>query len=65
MSELCASEIRKAVRQAAESGEILYVAMVAGRIAALCGAPAREIASQLTEAAVKAGVTLQFGAPAN
>jgi hypothetical protein len=63
MSNPSTAEIEKAVRLAAETGEILDVALVAKAIAARCGGSPKLIAEQLTEAGIKAGVTMQFGTP--
>ena len=63
MSETCISEIEKAVLHAAQSGEILFVAAKARAIAALCGGSAQQIAEELTQAGIRAGVTMQFGRP--
>ena len=63
MPEHCTDQIEQRVRHAAESGEILIVARAAREIASACGAPADAVAKQLTEAAVRAHVTLQFGRP--
>ena len=63
MSDTCHAEIEKAVRRSAETGEVLYVAIVAKAIAALCGASPKAIADQLTEAGIRAKVTMQFGVP--
>ena len=63
MSNPSTAEIEKAVRLAAETGEILDVVLVAKAIAARSGSSAKEIAEQLTEAGIKAGVTMQFGTP--
>jgi hypothetical protein len=63
MSDPCAIAIERAVRDAAAACAILDVATAAKRIAAECGGPARTIADRLTEAGIKAGVTLQLGTP--
>ena len=56
-------EIDKAIRHAAQSGEILLIAHVSKAIASRCGGSARLIAEALTQAGIRAGVTLQFGMP--
>ena len=63
MSENCITEIEKAVLHAAQSGETLFVALAAKSIAALCGGSAAQIAEALTQAGIRAGVTMQFGRP--
>jgi hypothetical protein len=63
MSDVCMNEIDNAVRHAAQSGETLFVATVAKRIAGLCGGSPQSIAKALTQAGIKAGVTMQFGRP--
>ena len=63
MSEACMKEVERAVSSAAQTGELLRVALKAKEIARQCGAPARLIADMLTEAGIRAGVTMQFGAP--
>lgn len=63
MSETCREEIEKAIKRAASEGEILFVAMIAKRIAARCGESANLIAEELTQAGIRAGVTMQFGRP--
>lgn len=63
MSDPCTIEIAKAVRHAAETGHVLYVANVAKDIAERCGGSAKDIAEELTQAGIKAGVTMQFGSP--
>ena len=63
MSETCIDAIENAVRHAAQSGETLFVALKARSIAALCGGSAHEIAEELTQAGIRAGVTMQFGRP--
>ena len=61
MSENCMSEIDKAVNHAAQSGDTLFVALAAKAIAALCGGSPQQIAEELTQAGIRAGVTMQFG----
>ncbi|MBA3517672.1 MAG: hypothetical protein H0T75_08540 [Rhizobiales bacterium] len=61
MSELCTSEIDQAVAHAAHSGDTLLVAFVARAIASRCGGSPKLIAEELTQAGIKAGVTMQFG----
>ena len=63
MSELCTSEIDKAIQHAAGTGETLLVAFVARSIAVNCGGSPRLIAEQLTQAGIRAGLTMRFGAP--
>ncbi len=63
MPEICAGEIDNAVRKAASTGEILLVPFVAKAIAANCGGSPRLIAEALTQAGIRAGVTMQFGTP--
>ena len=63
MSETCTIEIRKVVENAARTGELLRVGAAAKRIAALCGVPPKLIADQLTEAGIRAGITMQFSRP--
>lgn len=63
MPETCMNEIENAVRHAAQSGDILFVATTAKSIAALCGESAKLIAEELTRAGIHAGVTMQFGRP--
>ena len=63
MSDPCRTEIEKAIREAAETGHVLYVSRVATDIAGRCVGVARTIATQLTEAGIKARVTMQFGMP--
>ena len=63
MPENCLSEIEKAVLHAARSGDILFVALAAKSIAALCGGSASQIAEALTQAGIRAGITMQFGRP--
>jgi hypothetical protein len=59
MSDLCRQAIQQTIGQAAASGETLFVASVAKRIAIQHGASPKEIADQLTEAGIKAGLTMQ------
>jgi hypothetical protein len=63
MSDPWTEEIENTVRRAAEMGEILIVAMDAKRIATLYGGSPQSIAEALTQAGIRAGVTMQFGAP--
>ncbi len=63
LSELCRQAIQQAISQAAASGDTLFVASVAKMIAIQHGASAKEIADQLTEAGIRAGLTMQFGSP--
>lgn len=63
MSDLCRQEIARTLRAAAESGDTLFVAIAAKEIASLSGTSAHEVATVLTEAAIKAGLTVQFGSP--
>lgn len=63
VSNLCRQAIQQAIGQAAASGETLFVASVAKTIAIEHGASPKEIADQLTEAGIKAGLTMQFGSP--
>jgi hypothetical protein len=63
VSDLCSQAIRQAIKQAAASGETLFVASVAKTIAIQHGGSPKEIADQLTEAGIKAGLTMQFGSP--
>jgi hypothetical protein len=63
MSDTCHFEIQKAVENAARTGELLRVAPIAKRIAGLCEMSPRLVADQLTEAGIRAGLTMQFGAP--
>jgi hypothetical protein len=63
MSDTCATEIRKAIEDAARTGELLRVATAAKRIAGLCGASPKFVADGLTEAGIRAGLTMQFGTP--
>ena len=63
MSETCFSEIDKAIRHAAQTGDTLFVALVAKAISALCGGSPGQIAEELTRAGIRAGVTMQFGRP--
>lgn len=63
MSETCSTEIQKTVENAARTGELLRVATAAKRIAGLCNIPPRLVADQLTEAGIRAGITMQFGMP--
>lgn len=63
MSETCMAEIERTIRRAAEDGDILIVAMAAKKIAALCGGSPKPIAEALTQAGIRAGVTMQFGCP--
>lgn len=63
MSDPCNEEIQKTIRRAAESGDILIVAMSAKTIATLCGGSPRLIAEALTQAGIRAGITMQFGSP--
>jgi hypothetical protein len=62
-SETCVSEIDKAVRHALQTGDILFVALVARGISAICGGSPQQIAEELTRAGIRAGVTMQFGRP--
>jgi hypothetical protein len=62
MSDPWTEEIETTVRRAAEMGEILIVAIDAKRIAALYGGSLQSIAEALTQAGIRAGVTMQFGA---
>jgi hypothetical protein len=59
----CFEEIERAIQFAAMSGETLFVAHAAKTIADQCGGLADEIAEALTQAGIKAGVTMQFGKP--
>ena len=63
MSEMFSIEIQKVVENAARTGELLRVAAAAKRIAGLCDAPPKLEAAQLTEAGIRAGITMQFGMP--
>ncbi len=63
MSETYSNEIRKVVENAAQTGELLSVASAAKRIARLCNASPKLVADQLTEAGIRAGLTMQFGSP--
>ena len=63
LSEPCRQAIQQAISQAAASGDTLFVASVAKTIAVQHGASAKEIADQLTEAGIRAGLTMQFGSP--
>ena len=63
MSETCIREIDKAIRHASQTGETLFVALVAKGISALCGGSPQHIAEELTRAGIRAGVTMQFGRP--
>jgi hypothetical protein len=63
MSDLCSEEIDNTVHRAAQTGDILIVAVDAKRIAALCGGSPQKIAEALTQAGIRAGLTMQFGAP--
>jgi hypothetical protein len=63
MSDPCTNAIETAVRRAAQSGDILIVAHAAKTIASACGGSPSEIAEALTQAGIRAGVTMQFGAP--
>ena len=63
MSDPCTDEIENTVRRAAQMGEILIVAIDAKRIAALYGDSPQRIAEALTHAGIRAGITMQFGAP--
>jgi hypothetical protein len=63
MSDPCATAIESAVRRAAQSGDILIVAHAAKTIASVCGGSPSEIAKALTQAGIKAGLTMQFGTP--
>ena len=63
MSENCNHEIQQVVENAARTGELLRVASVAKRIAHRCNASPKAIADLLTEAGIRAGLTMQFGAP--
>ena len=62
-SDPCRQAIEQAISQAAASGETLFVASTARAIAAQHGAPPKVVAEQLTEAGIKAGLTMQFGSP--
>ncbi len=63
MSDHCTTEIQRAVENAAQTGELLRVATVARRIAGMCNAQPKLVAHQLTEAGIRAGLTMQFGSP--
>jgi hypothetical protein len=63
MPEQCIKEVERTIASAAASGETLFVAVVAKNIAARCGGSAEQIAEALTEAGIKAGLTMQFGRP--
>ena len=63
VSDLCRQAIQQAIQQAAASGETLFVASVAKTIAIRHGGSPKEIADQLTEAGIKAGLTMRFGSP--
>ncbi len=63
MSEFCSQAIQQAISRAAASGETLFVASVAKAIAARHAASPKDVADQLTEAGIKAGLTMQFGSP--
>lgn len=63
MSDLCRQAIAEAVMKAAASGDTLFVATVAKTIAMQAGASAKDVARELTEAGIRAGVTMQFGVP--
>jgi len=61
MSSMREIEIAKAIEQAGQTGETLFVGVVARRIASVCGEPAKVVAEELTRAGIQAGVTMQFG----
>ena len=63
LSDLCRRAVPRAISQAAASGDTLFVASVAKTIAIQHGASPKEIANQLTEASITAGLTMQFGSP--
>ena len=63
LSDLCRQAIQQAISQAAASGDTLFVASVVKTIAIQHGASAKEIADRLTEAGIRAGLTMQFGSP--
>jgi len=63
MSNADSQEIARRIRQAAETGETLFVATAAKEIAGRSGGSPREIARHLTEAGIRAGLTMQFGTP--
>lgn len=63
VSDLCREAIQQAIRHAAASGDTLFVASVAKTIAMRYGASPKEIAEQLTESGIRAGLTMQFGSP--
>ena len=63
MSDHCMNEIQRAIENAAQTGELLRVAAVAKRIAGMCNAPPKLVAAHLTEAGIRAGLTMQFGSP--
>jgi len=64
MPEQCIKEVERTIASATASGETLFVAVTARNIAARCGGPAEQIAEALTQAGIKAGLTMQFGGPA-
>jgi hypothetical protein len=61
--DLCRQAVQRAISQAAASGDTLFVASVAKTIAIQHGDSPKEIADQLTEASITAGLTMQFGSP--
>jgi hypothetical protein len=61
MTEHCTREIERTIQSAAASGEMLLVASVARAIAGRCGGSVEQIADALTNAGIKAGLTMQFG----
>ena len=63
MSDMPKTEIQRAVEHAGRTGETLFVGLIARRIAAGCGLPAKIIAEELTRAGIEAGVTMQFSKP--
>jgi hypothetical protein len=63
LPENCIEEIERAIQSAAASGETLFVAYAAKTIADRCGGLADQIAEALTQAGIKAGLTMQFGKP--
>ena len=56
-------EVRKSVASAIERGTLLRIPLESRRIAKISGAPAESVAGQLTEAGIKAGINIEFGAP--
>ena len=63
MPSIPMSEISKLLTHAIETGEVLHVPLEARRIAGDYNLAAEEVAEELTEAGILAGVNMEMGRP--